>query len=203
MTAIPLAAWAEKFNTFNNFGSKKLGGEEVLMLLMVTQTREGGNRQKDNNISISGQLLSLICTKNNYSLFLYSRLHLPGIYWGSTEFSADFPRIQRWLRIALNSCSWDNHSSVEKKLHRHSTREVEPWWEKRRGKDHSGARGHTSHGSQVDVGSAASGGACLNVGTTGARADGEGRMRHVQANGEYLNFCEIVIRRVKEGLVHS
>ena len=28
MTAIPLAAWAEKFNTFNNFGSKKLGGEE-------------------------------------------------------------------------------------------------------------------------------------------------------------------------------
>ena len=60
-----------------------------------------------------------------------------------------------------------------------------------------GARGHTSHGSQVDVGSAASGGACLNVGTTGARADGEGRMRHVQVNGEYLNFCEIVIRRVR------
>ena len=28
MTAIPLAAWAEKFNTLNNFGSKKLGGEE-------------------------------------------------------------------------------------------------------------------------------------------------------------------------------
>ena len=28
MTAIPLAAWAEKFNTFNNFGSKKLGGKE-------------------------------------------------------------------------------------------------------------------------------------------------------------------------------
>lgn len=37
------------------------------MLLMVTQTREAGSRQKDNNISISGQLLSLICTKNNHS----------------------------------------------------------------------------------------------------------------------------------------
>lgn len=65
-----------------------------------------------------------------------------------------------------------------------------------------GARGHTSHGSQVDVGSAAaSGGAGLNVGTAGARADGEGRMSHVQVNGEY--FCGIVIRCVKEGLVHS
>ena len=67
-----------------------------------------------------------------------------------------------------------------------------------------GARGHASHGSQVDVGSAAaSGGAGLNVGTTGARADGEGRMSHVQVNGECLNFCGIVIRCVKEGLVHS
>ena len=52
-----------------------------------------------------------------------------------------FPRIQRWLRIALNSCSWDNHSSVEKKLHRHSTKEVESWREKCRGKDHSGGEG--------------------------------------------------------------
>ena len=87
MTAIPLEAWAEKFNTFNNFGSKKLGGEEVLMLLMVTQTREGGNRQKDNNISISGQLLSLICTKNNYSF-------VPVFTSSSTRHLLRFYRIQ-------------------------------------------------------------------------------------------------------------
>ena len=63
---------------------------------------------------------------------------------------------------------------MEKKLHRHSPREVELWREKRRGKDHSGGEGSHFLGGQVDVGSsAASGGACLNVGATGARADGK------------------------------
>ena len=74
-------------------------------------------------------------------LFINSRLHPLGIYWGSTEYKAVlqiFPGLQRWLRIALKSCSWDDYSSVEKRMHKHNTRVVELCGEKCRGKVHNG-----------------------------------------------------------------
>lgn len=172
---------------------------------MATQTREAGSRQKDNNISISGQLLSLICTKNNHSF-----VHV--FTSPSTRLLLRFCRIQcrffqeykggsglRWTLVleTITVQQRRNCTDIARRRWNHDERNAEE-------RTTAVARGHTSRGSQLDVGSAAaSGGACLNVGTAGARADGEGRMRHVQVNGEYLNFCEIISRHLKEGLVHS
>ena len=137
-------------------------------------------------------------------LFLYSHLHLPDIYWDSTEFNADFSKNTRVTQVCFEllflrqpQFSGEEIAQTQPKGGRTVARETQrkgPQW----GRGLTLPRGSGWRGllSSQWRGLSECG---------GHRSKGwwEGRMRHVQVDGEYLNLCEIVIRCVKEALVHS